>query len=101
MALDRETVNVFFLLLFLQNWARSLSLRCTLPQIIRKGKKSLKIQFLGRMFLGHPGPRCRDILDKAFMRVAFFCCLDREWPGCPGFEKLYAGKLWADFSFHK
>ena len=36
-------------------------------------KNSLNIKFLGRIFLGHPGPRCRDIPDKNFMQVAFFC----------------------------
>ena len=30
-------------------------------------KNSLKIEFLGRIFLGHPGPRRRDIPDKNFM----------------------------------
>ena len=58
------------------------------------------------MFLGHKGPRRRDILDKNFMQVAFFCCfrqgvarmsrdLGRD---VPDLEKLYARKLWADFS---
>ena len=37
-------------------------------------KNSLNIEFLGGMFLGHLGPRRRDIPDKNFMRVAFFCC---------------------------
>ena len=39
------------------------------------------------------------------MQVAFSVVLDKEWPGCPGMgrdvpdlEKLYARKLWADFS---
>ena len=58
---------------------------------------SLNIKFLGRifLFLGHQGPRRRDIPDKNFRQV------DREWPGRPGIwvgtsrilEKLYARKL--------
>ena len=58
-------------------------------------------------FLGHPGPRCRDIPDRNFMQVAFLCCfrqgvarmsrdLGRD---VPDLEKLYARKLWADFSY--
>ena len=66
-------------------------------------KNSLSIKFLGRIFLGHPGPRRRDIPDKNFMQVAFFCCLagmsrDLGWD-VPDLEKLYARKLWADFSY--
>ena len=34
-------------------------------------KNSLNIKFLGGIFLGHPGPRRRDIPDKNFMQVAF------------------------------
>ena len=37
---------------------------------IRPEKKSLNIKFLGGIFLGHPGPRRRDIPDKNFMQVA-------------------------------
>ena len=37
-------------------------------------KNSLNIKFLGGIFLGHPGPRRRDIPDKNFMQVAFSCC---------------------------
>ena len=51
-------------------------------------KNSLKTEFLGRIFLGHQGPRHRDIPDKSFMQVAFLYCLDREWLGCPG---IWAG----------
>ena len=43
-------------------------------QASKKGKNSLKIEFLGRIFLGHQGPRRRDVPDKNFMQVAFFCC---------------------------
>ena len=59
-------------------------------------KNSLNIKFLGGIFLGHPGPRRRDIPDKNFMQVAFFCCLDREWPGCPG---IWVGtsRIWKNF----
>ena len=57
------------------------------------GKSSIKIEFLGRIFLG-PGtsgthtsgyPWCRpwDVRDKALCK-AFFCYFRAsEWPGCP------------------
>ena len=69
-------------------------------------KNSLNIKFLGGIFLGHPGPRRRDIPDKNFMQVAFFCCFRQGVAGMsrdlgrdvPDLEKLYARKLWADFS---
>ena len=65
----------------------------------------LNMKFLGRIFLGHPGPRRRDIPDKNFMQVAFFCCFRQGVAGTsrdlgrdvPDLEKLYARKLWADF----
>ena len=70
-------------------------------------KSSLNIKFLGRIFLGHPGPRRRDIPNKNFMQVAFFCCFRKGVAGMspdlgrdvPDLEKLYAGKLWADLSY--
>ena len=70
-------------------------------------KKGLKIKFLGGIFLGHPGPRHRDIPDTNFMQVAFFCCFRQGVAGMsrdlgrdvPDLEKLYARKLWADFSY--
>ena len=70
-------------------------------------KNSLNIKFLGRIFVGHPGPRRRDIPDKNFMQVAFFCCFRQGVAGMsrdlgrdvPDLEKLYARKLWADFSY--
>ena len=73
----------------------------------QEGKNSLKIKLLGRIFLGHQGPRRRDIPDKNFMQVAFFCCFRQGAAGMsrdlgrdvPGLEKLSARKLWADFSF--
>ena len=40
----------------------------------QEGKNSLKIKDFGLEFLGHQGPRRRDIRDKNFMRVAFVCC---------------------------
>ena len=72
-------------------------------------KNSLNIKFLGGIFLGHPGPRRRDIPDKNFMQVAFFCCFRQGVAGMsrdlgrdvPDLEKLYARKLWADFSHPK
>ena len=53
---------------------------------IQVRKNSLNIKILGRIFLGHQGPKRRDIPDKNFMQVACFSCFikDREWPGCPG-----------------
>ena len=70
-------------------------------------KNSLNIKFPGGIFLGHPGPRRRDIPDKNFMQVAFFCCFRQGVAGMsrdlgrdvPDLEKLYARKLWADFSY--
>ena len=70
-------------------------------------KNSLNIKFLGGIFLGHPGPRRRDVPDKNFMQVAFFCCFRQGVAGMsrdlgrdvPDLEKLYARKLWADFSY--
>ena len=70
-------------------------------------RSSLNIKILGGIFLGHQGPRRRDIPDKNFMQVAFFCCFGQGVAGMsrdlsrdvPDLEKLYARKLWADFSF--
>ena len=70
-------------------------------------KNSLNIKFLGGIFLGHPGPRRRDIPDQNFMQVAFTCCFRQGVAGVsrdlgrdiPDLEKLYARKLWADFSY--
>ena len=41
--------------------------------LIQEGRNSLKIKFLGRIFLGHQGKR-RDIPDKNFTQVALVCC---------------------------
>ena len=76
-------------------------------KLIQVRKNSLNIKFLGGIFLGHPGPRHRDIPDKNFMQVAFFCCFRQGVAGMsrdlgrdvPDLEKLYARKLWADFSY--
>ena len=65
----------------------------------QEGKNSLKKMVLRRMFLGHQGRR--DILDKNFVKMAFFCCsrqgaaemsrdLGRD---VPNLEKLYAGNF--------
>ena len=75
-------------------------------RVIQVRKNSLNIKFLGGIFLGHPGPRRRDIPDKNFMQVAFFRCFRQGVAGMsrdlgrdvPDLEKLYARKLWADFS---
>ena len=72
----------------------------------KERKSSLNIEFLGGMFLGHEGPRSRDIPDKNFMQVAFFCSFRQGLAGMsrdlgrdiPDLEKLYARELWADFS---
>ena len=52
--------------------------------IVRSEKNSLNIKFLGGIFLGHPGPRRRDIPDKNFMQVAFLCCFR---PGVAGMAR--------------
>ena len=73
---------------------------------VRSEKNSLNIKFLGGIFLGHPGPRRREIPDKNFMQVAFLCCFRQGVAGMfrglgrdvPDLEKLYVRKLWADFS---
>ena len=65
---------------------------------VRKKKKQPKHKVLGGIFLGHPGPRRRDIPDKNFMQVAFFCCFRHGVAGMsrdlgrdvPDLEKLYA-----------
>ena len=44
--------------------------------------KSLKKKFSSGIFLGHEGPRRRDIQDKSSMQGAFFVVLDTAWPGC-------------------
>ena len=65
-------------------------------------KNSLNIKFLGRIFLGHPGPRRRDIPDNNFMQVAYLCCfrqgvagmsrdLGRDVPGAPGLGSAEGG----------
>ena len=54
------------------------------------GKSSLKLKFLGRIFLGHQGPRRPDIPDpdpgmsrtKTLCKVPF-PVVDRAWQGCP------------------
>ena len=74
---------------------------------IRSEKKQPKHRVFGRDIPGHPGPRRRDIPGKNFMQVAFFCCFRQGVAGMcrdlgrdvPDLEKLYARKLWADFSF--
>ena len=58
---------------------------------IRTEKNSLKIKFLGGIFLGHHGPTGRDITDpgpgmswtKTLCKAPFSVVLAREWPGCP------------------
>ena len=83
-------------------WNLRIEKSCDLQ--VRK-KNSLNIKFLGGIFLGHPGRR--DIPDKNFMQVALFCCFRQGMAGMsrdlgrdvPDLEKLYARKLWADFSY--
>ena len=97
-----NTSNNVITLIF---WDRS---RGSLRPLSESGKKnSLKINFLGRIFLGNQGPRRRDILDKNIMQVAFSCCFRQGVAGMsrdlgrnvPDLEKFYARELWADFSF--
>ena len=65
--------------------------------LFRSEKNSLNIKFLGGIFLGHPGPRRRDIPDKNFMQVAVFCWFKQGVAGMsrdlgrdvPDLEKLY------------
>ena len=84
----------------------SLALHGTV-RFIQVRKNSLNIKSLGGIFLGHPGPRRRDIPDKNIMQVASFCCFRQGVAGMfwdlgrdvPDLEKLYARKLWADFSY--
>ena len=47
-------------------------------------KNSLNIKFLGGIFLGHPGPRRRDIPEKTLCFRPFSVVFDKEWLGCPG-----------------
>ena len=69
-------------------------------------KNSLNIKFLGGILLGHPGPRRRETQTKTLSKWPFLLFtqgvagmsrdLGRD---VPDLEKLYAGKLWADFSY--
>ena len=56
-------------------------------------KSSLNRKFLGGIFLGHPGPRRRDIPDKNFM------LLGHPGPRCGDIpdRKLYASGLFLLF----
>ena len=77
------------------------------PPHCQERKSSLNIKFLGGIFLGDQGPRRRDIPDKNFMQVAFFCSFRQGVAGMsrdlgrdvPDVEKLYARKLRAHFLF--
>ena len=60
-------------------------------------KNSLNIKFLGAMFLGHPGPRCRDIPDKNFMQVAFFCCFKQGVAGMVLGFGVGTSQIWKNF----
>ena len=80
----------------------------TFPRSLNQVRKnSLNIKFLGGIFLGHPWPRRRDVPDKNFMQVTFFCRFRQGVAGMsrdlgrdvPDLEKLYARKLWADFLY--
>ena len=74
---------------------------------LRSEKSSLNIKFLGGIFLGHPGPRRRDIPDKNFMQVAFSCFFRQGGAGMsrdlgrdvPDLEKLYARNFGLIFSY--
>ena len=60
----------------------------------KDGKSSLKIEFLGRRFLGHHGPRRQDISDPRIRVGAARDLGARLWH----LDKLDTRKLWADFS---
>ena len=64
------------------------------PPKIQERKSSLNINFLGEIFLGHPGPRRRDIPDKNFMQVAFFCCFRQ---GVAGMSQVGTSQIWKNF----
>ena len=55
-------------------------------------KNSVKIKFLGGIFLAHQGSACRDIpgmsRTKTLRKAPLSVVLDREWPGCPA---IWAG----------
>ena len=55
------------------------------PKIFQEWRSSINIKFLGGILLGHQGPRHRDIPDKKFMQVAFFCCFRQGVAGMSGF----------------
>ena len=71
-------------------------------------KSSLNIKFSGGIFLGHQGPRRRDIPDKQLHASGLVSVVFRQgvagisqdlgWD-VPDLEKLYARKLWPDFAF--
>ena len=47
---------------------------CVCLLLKARKEKPPEDKVLGRIFLGHQGPRCRDIPDKNFMQASFFCC---------------------------
>ena len=91
---ESEILKIFFRLRKFQG--KTLKFRRKSDCQVRKN--SLNIKFLGGIFLGHPGPRRRDVPDKNFMQVAFFCCFRQGVAGMsrdlgrdvPDLEKLYA-----------
>ena len=72
-------------------------------------ENSLKIKFLGRIFLGHQDPDVGISWTNAFMQVAFFCRVRQGVAGMSrdlvrdvlDLETQFARKLWADVSFPK
>ena len=72
-------------------------------------KNSLNIKFLGRDIPGTSRTQTSGYPGQNFMQVAFFCCFRQGVAGTsrdlgrdvPDLEKLYARKLWADFSYPK
>ena len=60
---------------------------------IQGRKNSLKIKFVGRIFLGRQGHTRRDIPTKTLCKLPFSVVLEREWLGCP---RIWVGDLGRD-----
>ena len=72
-------------------------------------KEQAKHKVFGRDIPGTSGSQTSGYPGQNFMQVAFFCCFRQggAWMSrdlgrdVPDLEKLYARKLWADFSYPK
>ena len=97
-------------------WIATTRYQALAKRYLRTGKKQPKDKVFGQDILGTSGdpdvgisvtPGPGDVPDKSFMQGALFWLFQTGKSGMsrdlgrdvPGSEKLYARKLWADFSF--